>query len=325
MKIESPGIYEMSAETYHEDPVAAAPSLSSSIAKELLDASPVHAQWSHPRLNPSYLREDSERFDLGTAVHAWLIEGGDDTFKIIEADDWRTAAAKRDRELARLAGLTPLLAKQWERVQAMALAARAQLKRFTERPRPLENGQAERVLVWIERVGDVDVWCRSRIDWLHDDVPVIDDYKSTGISANPDLWGRTTLFSLGFDLQAAFYLRGLMVLLGLDQDEARFRFVVQENFEPYALSVVGLTPEALTLGEKKRRLAVQLWAECLTKNRWPGYPTSTVFAELPPYLEARWMERENREDDRRRPAQTVLIDDGRPIDEQLAGMGDITG
>lgn len=317
--IDQPGIYELPAEVYHADPVGPAPSLSASIAKKLLGQSPLHANYAHPRLNPEYEREDSERFDLGTAVHAHLLEG-ETAFAVIDADDWRTKAAKDARELARLAGRVPLLREQWERVQAMAAAARTQLTRFSEPPRPLTGGVAERVLVWYEE--ELDIWCRARVDYLHDDYRTVDDLKSTGASANPDLWTRTVLWNTGFDIQAAFYLRGLAVLTGVD---ATFRFVVQENYEPYALSVIGLEPEALALAEKKRRLAVKLWAECLTTNRWPGYPTRTCYAALPPWLEAQWLERELRDErPSARPArQTDIIDDGRPIGEQLAGMGEL--
>ena len=67
--IDRPGIYELSAEEYHADPCPT-PSLSSSIARTLLASSPHHAWWEHPRFNPGRVREEDEKFDLGTAAHA---------------------------------------------------------------------------------------------------------------------------------------------------------------------------------------------------------------------------------------------------------------
>lgn len=308
--IDQPGIYRIGPDDYHSDPCPT-PSLSSSIARLMLANSPAHGWYNHPRLNPAFEREEKETFDLGRAAHAYLLEG-ESGFAIIEADDWRTAKAKSARELARLAGKIPLLAHRWADVQAMALTAREQLAKH-EAPIPLTNGRAEQTLIWPERG---DVWCRARLDWLHDAYEWIDDYKSTGATANPDEWTRGPLFGTGYDLQAAFYVRGLKVLTGI---EAQFRFVVQENFAPFALSVIGLGPDVLTLAEKKRQHAVELWRDCLRANSWPAYPTRTCFAELPPWIEANWLARELRDGDAKaRPRQMGIMDDGRPIEELLA-------
>lgn len=286
MIIDKPGIYDISAADYHRDPVVE-PSLSSSIAHELLFASPCHAREQHPRLNPDLVREEKEIFDRGTAAHAYLLQG-ETGFEVIAADDWRTKAAREARAAARLAGKVPLLEKHWGAVLEMATAANAQLDLFTDPPRPFSSGKPERTVVWREANG---IWCRIRIDWLHDDLSAIDDYKSTGASAHPEAWSRGPLFT-GNDFQAAFYLRGLKAVTGA---EARWRFVVQENFAPYALSVIGLDPMVLSLAEKKVRSAIELWGECLRTNRWPGYPSRTCYAELPPWIEAQWLKREEDE------------------------------
>lgn len=279
--IDTPGIYEIDAATYHADPCPA-PSLSSSVARVLVECSPLHAWTAHPRLNPAHVREESEAFDLGTAVHAYLLEGADN-FAIIDAPDWRTKAAKEARDAAREEGKVPLLAHRWADVRGMAAAARESFK-SCERPTPLTAGAPERTLIWREG----PVWCRARLDWLHDDHRTIDDLKSTSVTANPEVWTRT-LFNTGYDLQAAWYLRGLKAVTGQD---ARFRFVVIETTPPYACSLIGLSPEALMLAEKKCLMALELWAACLETNVWPGYPTRVCYAELPGYEEARWLAKE---------------------------------
>lgn len=294
-----PGLHQMTADTYHDDPCPE-PSLSASLAHVLLTCSPRHAWWAHPRLNPAFEPDRDEKFDLGTAAHAYLLQGASG-FAVLDFPDWRTKAAKEARDAARDAGKVPLLAFRWADVQAMAAAAQPQLDAHEDPPRPLAGGAPEQTLVWQEG----DVWCRARLDWLHHDRQTVDDYKTTGGSANPEMWTRGPLFTNGYDLQAAFYLRGLQVLYGI---AATFRFVVQENTAPFALSVIGLSPGALVLAEKKRLYAVDLWRSCLATNRWPAYPTRTCWAELPPWLEAAWLERELRP-----------VDDGRPIAELMTG------
>lgn len=303
--IDEPGIYVLSAAHYHADPCPA-PSLSSSIARVLLASSPQHAWWKHPRLNAEYEPEGDDKFDLGTAAHAYLLEG-DASVVVVEADDWRKKNARRARGEARMAGKVALLAGQWARVPAMADAARRQLAAYDDPPTPLTAGTAEQTLIWREG----DVWCRARLDWLHDDRRVVDDYKTTNASANPDAFGRT-LFGIGYDIQAAFYLRGLRAL----GHDAVFRFVVQEAFAPYALSVIGLEPAALALAERKVAHAIEAWRYCLETGRWPAYPTRTCWIELPPWEETRWMEREARG---RTFTPGPVVDDGRDLADQLIG------
>lgn len=301
-----PGIHTMTSDTYHSDPCPA-PSLSSSIARTLLGYSPLHAFTEHPRLNPAVEREEKEIFDLGSAAHAYFLEG-ETGFVVVDAKDWRTKDAQSQRDAARLEGKIPLLASKWQDVQDMAAAARQQLGEHEAKPIPFAGGKPEQTLIWRE----VDIWCRARLDWLHDDHSAIDDLKTSSASCNPDVWGRT-LFNSGYDVQAAFYLRGLRAISGGGARGTEFRFIAIENTKPFALSVMALAPGALDLAERKVKRAIALWRHCLQANRWPGYPSQTCYIEAPPWEEARLMERELRDEG--------IRDDGRPIGEQLAGMG----
>ena len=68
--------------------------------------------------------EDADsRFDLGTAVHAVLLEGRADLIVSVDAADWRTNAAKAQREDARKEGKLALLAHHADRVLEMAAIA----------------------------------------------------------------------------------------------------------------------------------------------------------------------------------------------------------
>lgn len=280
------GIHQMPASVYHEDPTER-PSLSASIARILCTSSPAHAKTAHPRLTVQPV-EDEPKFDVGTAAHSLFLEG-DDSIVVVDAKDWRTKAAQEARFEARVQGRTPLLAHQWDEVQAMVEAAREQLAAHNATPPLFTAGRPEQTLVWEELGGVV---CRARCDWLRDDRQAIDDLKTTSRTANPEAWTRS-LFGMGYDIQAAFYLRGLRATTNVDQTE--FRWCVQENYPPYALSVVSLGLDVLTLANKKVAYAIDVWRDCLADDDWPAYPRHVCYADLPAWEESRWLAKEERE------------------------------
>lgn len=299
-----PGLYPaMPMAEYLADPCPE-PSLSASTIRLLCASSPWHAWTAHPKLNPDYQAETSGSFDLGTAFHAFLLEGrGAGDFVVVDAHDWRTKDAQAQRDAARPAGYTPLLRAQWDRILAMAAAVGPQLSNL-EPPRPFSEpgGKPEQTLIWQED----GLWCRARLDWLHDDHRMIEDLKTVGGTANPAAWSRT-LFSMGYDIQEAWYRRGVKVVLGT---EAEFRFVLVEVDAPHAVSAVGLAPDARALADTKIAYALRVWRECLGSGRWPGYPTATCYADVPPWEATAWGERLYRE-------TGGIVDDGRPLEDLL--------
>jgi hypothetical protein len=132
----SVGIHTMDAAAYHDDPCER-PSLSASLCKILISQSPAHAKAAHPRLNPDYKRTDDDKFSVGTCAHSLLLEG-EAGVAVVPYDDWRTNAAKELRDEARQYGRVPLLARDWDQVQAMCAATRVSLS-FTHRPAKRER------------------------------------------------------------------------------------------------------------------------------------------------------------------------------------------
>lgn len=279
------GIHTMTADDYHADPCDQ-PSLSASLATLLCTTSPAHAWTAHPRLNPRFERREDDKFDVGKIVHALLLEG-QEIAAVVDADDWRTKAARAARDEARAAGLVPVLAKNAAVVTATVTAVREQLASFDADPPLLTDGKPEQTLIW----SDGDVSCRARLDWLRDDLAAIDDVKTTVRSANPETWTRS-MFGIGADVQARFYQRGVRTVTGR---EPAFRFVVVETNPPYAVAVVSLSPAAESLADAKVEWALATWKRCLETGSWPGYSTRVAFAEPPSWDEYRWLEREARE------------------------------
>jgi len=280
------GILSVPADAYHRDEIGDQPTLSATIAKLIVSRSPLHAWTAHPRLNPAYVRDDDPKFDLGNIAHAVLLEGVA-AVEVIEADDWRTNAAKEARDMARADGKIPLLGKHYFDVLQMVEAVRKQLADHEARPPLFLDGKPEQTITWT----DEGVQCRARLDWLHDDLSAYDDLKTTSRSANPEAYSRA-LFGVGGDVQAAMYLRGIRAVTGAEPD---FRWAVVETQPPYALSVISPGPDVLAIGDSKVRYALNVWKRCLETGEWPAYPNRVCWAEAPAYEDARWLEKTARE------------------------------
>jgi hypothetical protein len=280
-----PGIYDMTAGAYHADPCEQ-PSLSSSIIKVLCSSTPWHAWTEHPRLNPDFAREDKEIFDLGTVAHALMLQGLE-AGRVLDFPDWRKADARAARDEARAAGETPILAKHWDRVQAMVSAGKAQLAAHKEASDAFTDGMAEQTLIWTD---DHGVQCKARLDWIKRDHERIYDYKATGTSVDPESLGKYAT-SQGWDIQAAFYKRGMQEVFGVDPD---FLFVAQEDYPPYALAVLGLTEETLTTGEKKVQHGIDIFSKCMESGKWPGYPQRICAVPFDIWDAERWAIKEAR-------------------------------
>jgi len=275
---------QLSEYAYHTDQVDPdRPSLSRSVIQTLIQKTPAHARAAHPKLNPMWERETKPAFDVGTVCHQLLLDGAAGV-QVIAYDSWRTNAAKDAAAEARAHGLIPLLEKDWEQVDAMMTALRAQLEQrgdglFT-------GGEHEVTLAWEER----GVLCRARLDYLTD--REIHDFK-TSSNPEPAKFSRSSFFDYGYDLQDAFYRRGVKACLG---DDREFKLAVVEKTAPYSLIVFESSPDTLELANRKIDWALVVWARCLAEDSWPGYSTRTHSVTLPPWAEPQWFDREAREE-----------------------------
>lgn len=275
----------MTIDEYVRDP-APEPSLSASIAHKLLSRSARHAWLAHPRLNPTWAPDEpTPESDLGTAIHAMLLEDDSSRIAVIEAPDWRKRDAQDARDDARMRGKTPLLVHRYQEARVIVEAAKRAIMHAPEIKRAFDAGKPEQTIVWQEG----ESYCRTRPDWLCDDYRLAIDLKTTSGSAEPDAWARGQLLTMGYDIQGAFALRAIK-----RQHQPRscsVVFMVVETDPPYAVSFVGLSPEFEAFAEQKRARAVELWKHCRETDRWPSYPPRVCWAEPPVYALTRWEER----------------------------------
>jgi len=266
--ITEPGLYDgLDEATYHADPVAAhlGRSLSVSGAKKLLPPStPARFYWER-----EHGQAPRAAFDFGHAAHAFVLGVGAQIVSI-DADDWRTKAAKEAGAEARARGAVPLLAREYEKAAAME----ATLAAHPLASAVLSGGKPEQSLFWVDE--DTGVTRRGRIDWLRPNAIV--DYKTTTAGgADPERFAKAAV-DFGYHMQAAWYCDGAAAL-GLGA--LPFVFVVQEKEPPYLVSVVQLDDEALRIGRELNALALSIYAECESAGEWPGYPEEVVTVALP--------------------------------------------
>lgn len=285
MKITKPGIYrDISEADYRADPCPT-PSLTQSLCKILIERSPRHAWTACPRLNPQFEYDDDTKFDLGNIAHRIVLGRGKE-IEPIDFADWRTSAAKLKREEAADAGKIAVLMKDFERAADMAAAARRQLDRHQDR-NAFTNGAGEVMIAWEED----GIWFRSLIDWLHDDLRTVDDYKSTGMSVAPHLLG-IRAEAAGWHVQAAFIERGLDRLDAAGAGRRLYRFIAQETDKPHALSVMHMNEHWLAMGRKKVEAGISMWRAAIATNQWRDYGRHAIVPEYPGFKEKQWLERE---------------------------------
>lgn len=306
MKITEPGIYrDMSSADYFAD-CCPDPSFTQSLAKILIAQTPLHARQEHPVLaqkidDPD--DEEAEKYDkakaIGNAAHAYMLSRGK-SISVLDFPNLKTKAAQEAKKAAIEAGAEPILRKHNGKATMMVIAAHSQLQSIDgcERAFQPKQGSGEVVIACQEN----GIWLRQMLDWPTNDLREIWDYKTTGMSASPYTAGKQA-DDAGWPIQAAMSER---ILNTIDPDGAgrrHYRFVYQENYAPFALTVSEIDEAALTIGRKKLDYAIERWRECMTTGKWPGYPLKIIRPQLPEWSVNRWLEREIIEYDERQESK----------------------
>lgn len=242
------------------------PILSQSTATTIVTKSPQHAWLAHPAFGAKG-KTATKTMDVGSAAHA-LVLGKGAPLHIVNADNWRTKAAKEERDLARAKGEIPVLAEQHNQVVMMAGAILAQLD---ERGISL-HGDSEAAIEWEEQsVLNGPVRCRGMLDHLIEHEGVIYDLKITGDASSAAI--EKSAMRFGYDIQRAAYVSALEKLRPELAGRVDFVFLFAENEEPYLLNPVRGDGVFRELGERRWMRAVNIWAACLAANQWPGFGT----------------------------------------------------
>lgn len=266
--VTKPGLYRMSEEVYHRDPVVEG-SLSCSGAKLLL---PPNSPATY-RYRLDHPKPPTEAMELGTAAHKEVLGAGWD-YAVWPGEAWSETGARQFRKQARAERRVPILAHQHAQIKEMAAAIAAH-------PSASLLLQAEEVypevsLFWRD---DLDgelaepIWRRQRCDGVRlGGRFIIAEYK-TARSADPGEFAYAA-GGLRYHMTAPWYCRGVTRTLG-DADPL-FLFIAQEKDPPYQVLICDLPAYALEAGEARNRAACLRYAECKRTGHWPGHQEAAV-------------------------------------------------
>jgi hypothetical protein len=251
-------VYSMPESYYHSQA-----GLSSTGAKKILQ-SPAHYQdyISRPQAT-------KDAYDLGSACHARVLGVGAQV-EVYPEDvlakngSTNTNAAREFEDACRAEGKIPLKRVQFNVVNKMAEAV---LQNDTARAL-VEGGRPEVSMFTTDP--ETGVALRGRLDYLRPG-KTIADLKTTSGEASEAGFSKS-VFNFGYHVQYALYEHIYELITG---EQLPWLWVVVETDAPYLASVFALGEDEQRMGRDEARRAINLYAECLETNRWPGYQHST--------------------------------------------------
>jgi len=266
MTYENTSVPDLPAEQYH-----AVEALSSTVARDLLSASPRHAQYrkQHPEEKPA--------MRLGTALHSAVLEPERRMIAVAPHVDRRRKEDKARYEefLLSSEGKITLTPEQGDLVSGMLCG----IRRCKSALAMLEAAPT-RELSLFARDPSTNVPLKARLDAISVTEHFILDVKSFGEKATEHNF-KQAIAKRGYGFQAAFYMH-VAALLGYRVDA--FVFVVVESEPPHECAVFMLQPEVIDLYMPQVTKAMRTYAQCVGKAEWPGYEDKVHEIGVPVWL-----------------------------------------
>ena len=291
--ISKPGAYEgIDARDYHGNPnLLPGPSLSASGGKVIIDKSPAHF-WHQSALNPNREESDAAHFAVGRAAHDLILLGGDwaKQFHVLPEGFSRAKKVQMAEQIA-AADHAAKKGKTVIKHEDMALVERIADKIASNQTakHALMRGVPELTLAWQDEL--TGVWLRARPDFMPqtcidgDDIRIVTDLKfMSAAHCSPRKFSKA-IDDFGYAISAAHYGEGIKQIYG--KYPTNFLFVVIEKDEPHTVSLYELAPEDIDRGRNLMRQAINVFAECVRRNEWPGYTPQPMQVGLPIYARMR--------------------------------------
>ena len=263
-KIKKPGIYKLSNEEYHKQEALNKSGLVQ------LSKSPAHFyQWYHA---PD--EEPTNAMVIGTAVHTAVLEPDkyDQSIIIAPQVDKRTKAGKAKWASFQKKAKGKIILNK-DDANAIEGIKESVYNNMTAYDLLLE-GNPEQSIFFKDPVHNF--LCKVRPDWYTNNKEVVD--IKTCIDAGYDAFSRA-IANYKYHWQAHLYLSGMTEVTGIEHN--KFIFIAIEKEPPYAVAVYEATKDMLSTAQKQITPILNVYAECLKLNVWPGYTDTLQPIQLP--------------------------------------------
>lgn len=160
----------------------------------------------------------------------------------------------------------------------------------------IQDGETEVTGYWYDPVNP-EILCKLRADWLNRRKMALVDLKSCQ-DARPEAFSRDAI-KYGYHLQAAYYLYGVSRITRVEHRD--FYFLCVEKEAPYAVQCYKASDDLINLGLIEINKALQIYADCLKTDTWPGYGNDIKILEPPAYVKKRY-------DGSQKEVETIIYD-----------------
>lgn len=276
MIISTPGLYPNVTPAEYFAGITPTRALSSSVIKRLLATTPADYRYGE--------EEDNLAMRKGDVVHQ-LALGKGRGFGVSDHKVWNrtwtdpkhkvngeTPAEFLDR--CEREGLTPIKRADHEVAEQMALMLQEQIclalgcmddaAYLTEVP-----------FAWIEQTQFGPVWCTGMMDvWSEKRLTIIDPKVTAQIHIGP-----RHAASMGWDIQAAWYLRGLAKIMPEAAGRLIFKNLLVGDKPPHTTRLIRYSEGWRTNAERECERALHIFAKCLHTGQWEGYPPEETWDE----------------------------------------------
>lgn len=211
-------------------------------------------------------REVSAGMETGTIVEDILLNGSS-RIRTLEHADYRTAAAKLEKEACLREGVIPVLAGRMPEINHAVSLIRSKLL-------GMKIDFCGRTQVKYEWEAD-GCPCAGTVDHEIDGNGCITiyDLKVVDNAAQGLEW---KIVDYGYDIQQAAYTEAVQRTRPELEGRVTFRFVFAEIKPSPDVRVVELDGTMEHLGFSRWGRAKAIWRACLAADVWPGYPTDTL-------------------------------------------------
>jgi exodeoxyribonuclease VIII len=263
----------MDNESYHRHPA---------VSKSRLDSiarSPLHYWAKH--MDPNrWPAEATPAMVIGSAVHTSVLEPDewDATYAVTPAGiNRRTNAGKAEWDVfTTAAGSRTVISR--EDADLVGKISEGVFNHPAAGGLLGLPGKAETSLFWKD--AETGLECKCRPDYLLDDGSTIVDLKTTESASPADFMQSIVKFR--YHVQAAWYLHGVEQATGKRPEQ--FVFVAVEKRPPFACAVYVAAPEMVQIGWDTARANLNLLAECMAADAWPGYSDQVELINLPAWM-----------------------------------------